>query len=90
MPLAEAVSIFRDMERARRALRFLASEQAVDFTKFTDQGSRPLHDWEIRQLLDTLSPDETDDAGVQLSLTDAGDQKFAHDSKSFFDSLFSR
>lgn len=90
LSLTVALSIFGDVERAQKALRFLNAEGSVEFVGAGDKNDPALPDWQVRQIIDSLPqlPDEF--AHVHLRLTGRGYEKFVHDSSGFFDKLFSK
>jgi hypothetical protein len=86
-PLSMIVATFHDVERARRALRILVAEGALDFVRRGNKGEVILQKWEIRELLESLSDSCNGPADMELRLTDKGLQKWHTDSKAFFGSF---
>jgi hypothetical protein len=88
--LTVALSIFGDVARAQRALRFLTAEGSVEFVGAADESAPALPDWQVGQIIDSLAQLPSEFAHVHLRLTQRGYEKFVRDSKGFFDKLFSK
>jgi hypothetical protein len=86
-PLSMVVATFRDVERAKRVLRFLVTEDGVEFVRTVIDQERALQKWEVRELIENLSDSCNGPADMELRLTDKGLQKWHTDSKAFIESL---